>query len=341
MDLDRDVREKDFVFSAFGVSGREDAVRERIAEHVRPFADEVRIDANGSLICTKKGRKRGGKRIMVSAHMDTIGFVVTYIDERGFLRFAEVGGQPEAYLLGKRVVFENGAIGVIGTERAEFLRNLKKDKMFIDIGAADRAGAEALVKIGDTCAVHAPVARTGGILTGGWMDDRIGCFVLLEVIEAVKENPHDLFFVFTSQEEVGLRGARTSAYGVEPDLGLVVDITDSADLPEGEITGSSRMGKGAAVKVMDGGVLVQRPLVEFLCGLAAARGIPFQRDVLRAGSTDARAIQLSRNGVPTGGVSIPTRYIHSSGEMCAMSDVEACVRLATCFCEQDEIPLLG
>ena len=201
---------------------------------------------------------------MVSAHMDTIGFVVTYIDERGFLRFAEVGLQPEAYLLGKRVVFENGAIGVIGTERAEFLKNLKKDRMFIDIGAADRASAEARVKIGDTCAVHAPVARTGEILTGGWMDDRIGCFVLLEVIETVKDNPHDLVFVFTSQEEVGLRGARTSAYGVEPDLGLVVDVTDSADLPEGEITGSSRMGKGAAVKVMDGGVI----------GSAAAGGVP-------------------------------------------------------------------
>jgi endoglucanase len=340
MDLRKDVREKDFVFSSFGVSGREEAVRERIAEHVRPLADDVAIDTAGSLICLKKGHKRGRKRIMISAHMDTIGFVVTYVDERGFLRFAEVGGHPEAYLLGKRVVFENGAIGVIGTEKPEFLKNLKKDRMFIDIGAVDRASAESRVKIGDTCAVHAPVAQTGEILTGGWMDDRIGCFVLLEVIETVKDNPHDLLFVFTSQEEVGLRGAKTSAYRIEPDLGLVVDVTDSADLPEGEITGSSRMGKGAAVKVMDSGVIVQKSLVDFLCGLASARGIPFQKDVLRAGSTDTHEIQLSRSGVPAGGVSIPTRYIHSSGEMCALSDVEACIRLVAGFCENDKNPLL-
>jgi endoglucanase len=173
------------------------------------------------------------------------------------------------------------------------------------------------------------------------MDDRIGCFVLLEVIEAVKDNPHDLHFVFTSQEEVGLRGAKTSAYRVEPHLGLVVDVTDSADLPEGDITGSSRMGKGAAVKVMDSGVIVQRALVDYLCELAAASGIPFQKDILRAGSNDTHEIQLSRSGVPAGGVSIPTRYIHSSGEMCALSDVEACIGLVVGFCENDKNPLLA
>jgi putative aminopeptidase FrvX len=341
MDVMRDIRKKEFIFSAYGVSGREEAVRERIAGHVRPFVDDVLLDVTGSLICVKKGKKRDRKRIFVSAHMDTIGFVITYIDERGFLRFSEVGGQPEAYLLGKRVVFENGTIGVIGTEKAEYLKNLRKDKMFIDIGAKERAEAERLVKIGDTCAVHAPVAQAGGIVTGGWMDDRIGCFVLLEVIEAAKETPHDLFFVFSSQEEVGLRGAKTSAYRVEPDLGLVVDVTESADLPEGDITGSSHMGKGAAVKVMDNSVIVQKSLVDYLCGLAAAHGIPFQRDVLRVGGTDTHEIQLSRSGAIAGGVSIPTRYIHSAGEMCALSDVQACIDLVARFCEDEKNPCLA
>jgi endoglucanase len=120
-----------------------------------------------------------------------------------------------------------------------------------------------------------------------------------------------------------------------------VDVTDSADLPEGDITGSSRMGKGAAVKVMDSGVIVQRALVDYLCELAAASGIPFQKDILRAGSNDTHEIQLSRSGVPAGGVSIPTRYIHSSGEMCALSDVEACIGLVVGFCENDKNPLLA
>jgi endoglucanase len=341
MDLKKAVREKQFVFSSFGVSGREDAVREKIAEHARPRVDEVVADSTGSLTCLKKGRGRAAKRIMISAHMDTIGFVATYIDENGFVRFADVGRQPEAYLLGKRVVFENGVIGVVGTEKAEFLKSPKKERMFIDVGAESRRHAESLVKVGDVCAVHSPVALSGGVLTGGWMDDRIGCFVLLEVIGLVKDNPHDLLFVFTSQEEVGLRGARTAAYRLQPDLGLAVDVTDSADLPEGDITGSSRMGKGAAVKVMDGGVIVQKALVDRLCGLAASGGIPCQKDILRAGSTDAHEVQLSRGGVPAGGVSVPTRYIHSPGEMCALSDVEACIRLVAAFCEDGENPLLA
>ena len=336
-----DFKGKEFVFSAFGVSGREDCVRERIASHAGRLVDEILNDATGSLICVKKGKNHGRKKIMLSAHMDTIGFVVTYIDERGFLRFSEVGGQPEAYLLGKRVVFESGTIGVIGTEKAEYLKNLKKDKMFIDIGARDAGEAGKLVRIGDTCAVHAPAVQTGGVITGGWIDDRIGCFVLLEVLERVGEHPHDLLFVFSSQEEVGLRGAKTSAYKLEPDIGLVVDVTDSSDLPEGEITGSSAMGKGAAIKVMDGSVIVQRDLVDYLCALAEKYGIPYQRDVLRHGGTDTHEIQLSRGGVIAGGVSIPTRYIHSAGEMCAEADVQACVDLTTKFCLEENNPFLG
>jgi endoglucanase len=331
------IENKDFIFTAFGVSGREDKVRGKIEQFAKTRVDKISYDTTGSLICLKKGKGKKPRKVMVTAHMDTIGFVVTYIDERGFLRFSEVGYQPEVYLLGRRVIFENGTIGVIGIEKHEDKKNLKKDKMFIDIGAGDRGQTAKKVKVGDMCAIYSPYTVTDCVITGAWMDDRIGCFVVLEVMENVKNNHNDIIFVFSSQEEVGLRGAQTSAYRIEPDVGLAVDVTDSSDLPEGDRFGTSVIGKGAAIKLMDRSVIVQKKFVEYLVNLAEKNRIPHQRDVLTIGGTDTHAIQLSRGGAVAGGVSIPTRYVHSSGEMCALSDVQACVDIVLRFCEQEEV----
>jgi endoglucanase len=183
------------------------------------------------------------------------------------------------------------------------------------------------------CAVYAPFTATDRIVTGGWMDDRIGCFVLLEVLTRLKNPKHDIYFVFSSQEEVGLRGATTTAYRIEPDLGIAVDVTISSDLPEGEPIGSSSLGRGAAIKFMDRSVIVPRKLALYLEDLARKHGIPHQRDVIRQGGTDAHAMQLSRGGVLAGGISIPTRYVHSSGEMCVLDDVRACIDLVCRVCE--------
>ncbi len=324
------LKNKNFIFTAFGVSGREEQVRNEIERFVGSRVDEIVHDATGSLICRKKGK--GSRRIMISAHMDTIGFVITHIDERGFLRFAEVGGQVEVYLLGRRVIFENGRIGVIGIEKLEKGKVLQKERMFIDIGARSMKEAASQVHIGDMCAVYAPYAVTDRIITGGWMDDRIGCFVLLEVIETLKDTPNDLYFVFSAQEEVGLRGATTTAYRIEPHIGIAVDVTFSSDLPEGDRIGSSVLGKGAAVKFMDQSVIVPRKLARYLVSLAEKRGIPHQHDIIRRGGTDAHAMQLSRGGSLAGGISVPARYIHSSGEMCALDDVQACIDLASAVC---------
>jgi len=324
------IKNKGFVFSSFGVSGREETVRDEIESFVRPFVDEVFVDTTGSLICRKKGS--GSQRVMISAHMDTIGFVVTHIDEKGFLRFSEVGGQVAVYIPGRRVVFENGQIGVIGVEKLEKGKSPSKEHMFIDIGAQSMGEASMHVMVGDMCTVFAPFAVTDTIITGGWMDDRVGCFVLLEVIEKLKNSKNDFYFVFSAQEEVGLRGATTTAYTLKPHIGIAVDVTPSSDLPEGDRIGSSGLGKGTAVKFMDSSVIVPKKLTRYLANLAEKRGIPYQHDVIRQGGTDAHAIQLSRSGVLAGGISIPARYIHSSGEMCALSDIQATIDLVHAVC---------
>jgi endoglucanase len=324
------IDDKHFIFTTFGVSGREEQVRERIEQHAAARVDEVIHDTTGSLICVKRGR--GPHRLMISAHMDSIGFIVTHIDERGFLRFSEVGHQIDVYLLGRRVIFENGQIGVIGIEKLEAKGKLDREKMFIDIGARNRSEAIRRVSPGDMCAVYAPCALNDRVITGGWLDDRIGCFVLLEVLSSLKRSPHHVYFVFSSQEEVGLRGATTTAYRMEPDVGIAVDVTIASDLPEGEHMGSSVLGGGAAIKFMDQGIIVPRRLALHIEELAEKKGIAHQRDVIRRGGTDAHAIQLSRGGVLTGGISIPARYLHSSGEMCALEDVKACIDLVRTLC---------
>ena len=336
MEYGMNFENKDFLFTAFGVSGREEAVRGCIESFVEPFVDEVFLDTTGSLICRKKGS--GSQRIMISAHMDTIGFVVTYKDDKGFLRFSEVGGQVAAYMPGRRVVFENGEIGVIGVEKFEKGKTPSKERMFIDVGAQAAGEAALKVSVGDMCTVFAPLARTDSIVTGGWLDDRIGCFVLLEVIENLKNSKNELCFVFSAQEEVGLRGATTAAYRLQPHIGIAVDVTPSSDIPEGERVGSSVLGRGAAVKFMDSSVIVPRKLAEHLCNLAAKRGIPYQHDVIRRGGTDAHAMQLSRNGAFAGGISIPTRYVHSTAEMCSLKDIQASIDLLHAVC-QDSMAL--
>ncbi len=329
------IEEKEFVFREFGVSGREENIKKSIETYASQLADEIIHDVTGSLICVKRGSGRNRKTLMLTAHMDTIGFIITYIDEKGFLRFSEIGSHPRAWLLGKTVIFENGTTGVMGIERKAHEKTLPVEKMFIDIGAKGESEALKRVRIGDVAAVYSPWRVNERVISGGWLDDRVGCLVLLEVMQNIKKFPNDLFFVFSVQEEVGLRGATTASYTIQPDLGLVVDVTASSDLPEGEPDGSCAFGNGAGIKIMDRSIIVPRRFSDFLCALAERNKIPYQKDVLRKGSTDAHAIQLSRGGVLTGGVSIPVRYIHSAGELCSVDDVLSCIRLVRSFCEED------
>ena len=274
--------------------------------------------------------KGSGKKVMFSAHADEIGVIVTYIDDDGFLRFSNVGGLNLLTLLGGRVRFANGVIGVIGKEKGE-LKDLTLDKLFIDIGAATKDEAQKKVSIGDFAVFHREFADLGQRLVAKSMDDRIGCAVLVEAIRRLDHSDHDLYFVFSAQEEVGLRGARTAAYSIDPDLGIAIDVTRTGDTPEAPRMDVS-LGKGAAIKVKDSSVIAHPKVKNLMVRLAEADQIKYQLEVLEAGGTDAGAIHLTKSGVPSGTISIPCRYVHSPSEMVDLDDVENCVKLILAIC---------
>jgi endoglucanase len=258
--------------------------------------------------------------------MDEIGVMVTYIDEKGFARFTRIGGVSPLTCVGSRVQFEDGRMGVIGIEKKRENRDKgpKLEQLYIDVGATGRA--DCPVRVGDSAVFVRPFTAQGTRLVSKAMDDRIGCAVLIEVLRRLEETPHDLHVVFAVQEEVGLRGARTSAYGIEPDIAIAVDVTDTGDTPE-SMPMAVELGKGPAVKVKDRGMIAHPRVRQLLVDRAEEAGIPYQLEVLEWGSTDAAAIQLVRAGVPAGCLSVPCRYIHSPSEMVDEADVENAVQL--------------
>ncbi len=310
---------------SYGPAGDEGPVRQMIEEEIKELADEVRVDALGNLIARKKGNGKG-KKVMLAAHMDEIGIIVTSIDDKGFLRFAPVGGWSPPTLLGKRVIFANGTSGVIHTEHLDDIKELKVTKLFIDIGASDKATASENVGIGDMAVFYGPLFDMGERWVAKAMDDRIGCVVLIETLRQLGACDHDVYFVFTVQEEVGLRGARTAAYGVDPEIGIACDVTRVGDTPKSHIMEVS-LGGGAAIKVKDSSLICHPALRKHLVEIAKENKIPYQLEVLERGGTDAAAMQLSRAGIIAGVISVPCRYIHSPSEMVDAGDVKACVDL--------------
>ncbi|MCI8304891.1 MAG: M42 family metallopeptidase [Lawsonibacter sp.] len=316
---------------AHGPSGDEGGVREKIAELARPLADEIVTDTLGNLIVRKKGT---GPRVMFAAHMDSIGFIITHIEKEGFLRVGRLGGVAPREAAYTAVRFKNGVRGVFVPEEKADLAKLKLDECFIDIGARDEAEARSLVQVGDTCVYDLPVRVQGSRVTGPYLDNRLSCAVLLCALERIQKPACDLYLVFTVQEEVGLRGARAAAWRAEPDMGVAVDVTDVDDTPGSEKYGTARLGRGAAIKVMDSSVICHPEIVARLEELARVEDIPVQRDIMRGGGTDAGAIHTTRLGVQTGGISIPCRYIHTPAETADLTDAEACVRLAAALAER-------
>ncbi len=316
---------------AYGPSGHEGQIRETIRREIEPFADKIWVDALGNLIALKKG-KGGGKRVLLAAHMDEIGLIISYVDEQGFLRFQPIGGVDVMTLVGGRVQFADGALGVIAPEkRREFKKEPDLTKLYIDIGATGRAEAQG--RLGQAVGFVRPFADLGQRIVAKALDDRIGCTVLVKVLHQLKDSPHDLYFVFSVQEEVGLRGARTSAYGLEPEMGIAVDITVAADTPEADKL-TMKLGAGPCIKVMDGDMLAHPGVKNLLINAAEAHGIPYQLEVLDRGTTDASAIQLARGGVPAGCVSIACRYYHTPSEMVDLTDVENAIRLLLAVLEK-------
>ncbi len=308
-----------------GPSGHEKALRDLVRAEIGGLADELRVDALGNMIARKGSRRDGGLRIMLSAHMDEIGIIATHIDANGFVRFTTVGGVSPMTCLGGRVRFLDGTPGVIGAERLEQYDKFPTlEQLFVDVGAT--SPADCPVRVGDMAGFDRSFLDLGERMVAKSMDDRVSVAILIETMRRLKDSPHELYFVFSTQEEVGLRGARVAAYGVDPDLGISVDVTRTGDTPK-----SARMavglGRGPAIKVRDDGMLADPRVVNLMVSAAERAGLPYQLEVLERGTTDAAAIQTTRAGVPAGCVSIPCRYIHSPSEMVDSGDVQNAVRL--------------
>ena len=270
---------------------------------------------------------RGAPLLMFSAHMDEIGVIVTHIDDKGFLRIAPVGGVAPHLLVGQRLRFKNGVLGTVHHEKIKELKELDWSKLYVDIGAADGDAAKKRLRIGDMACLHQPFVDLGGRYMAKAMDDRIGCAILVEVARRLPPSlPQGVCFVFSAQEEVGLRGATTAAYRLDPGYGFAVDVTMVGDTPEAPLMAVS-LGRGPAIKVKDRSLLCHPRVRELMVETAEKHGIPYQLEVLERGGTDAGAIHLSREGVPSGAVSIPCRYVHTPSEMVDAGDVEHAVEL--------------
>ena len=314
---------------AYGPTGNEYHVAEIIKGMIAPYVDEMKMDAMGNLIAVKKGQE-GGKRLMLAAHMDHIGFVVTDIDEKGFARVHNVGGIRKANSLYRKVVFENGVCGILAAEdRDHNVADRDMTKLFIDLGAASKEEALKLVQPGDF-AVYAGefTELQNNLVAGTAMDDRAGCAIEIETLKRLGETKNEIIAVFTVQEEVGCRGAQAAAFDVAPDMGIALDVTLCGDTPKGPRI-AVKIGEGIAVKILDSSLICHPGVVKAMEEAAERAGAKYQREVLTAGGTDASSIQRSRGGVPSGVLSIPCRYVHSPNETVSLDDMENGVKLLT------------
>ncbi len=310
-----------------GPSGYESLIRTVVKAEVEPFADSVRVDALGNLIVQKGKGEPGGIKIMLAAHIDEIGVMASQVDENGFIRFTTLGGVRPYTCIGGRVRFLTGATGVISMEPLDDMTKLPTfEQLYIDVGLSSKE--DSPVHVGDVGTFERPYLDLGDRLVSKAMDDRIGAAVLIETLRQVKDTPHQLFFVFSTQEEVGCRGATTATFAIDPDLGLSVDVTGTGDTPRrSKVRMQVSLGKGPAIKVRDGGMLADRRVVDWMVCAAEKKGLPYQLEILEGGTTDARSMQIARAGVPAGCLSIPCRYIHSPSEMVDYQDVQNAVQL--------------
>jgi putative aminopeptidase FrvX len=319
---------------AVGVSGREDAVRQIIYEAVQPHVDEVRVDAMGNMITFKRGRGRDGLKVMLAAHMDEVGMMITGHDGDGWLKFQVIGGILDQILAGKRVQVGPDRIpGVIGlkpphlTRGSEETKIVARDSLVIDVGASSKEEAERIAPLGELATFLTPFIDLGPTLMGKAFDDRAGCSALVELVRG-EPFDFDLYAVFTVQEEVGLRGARVAAYAVEPDAAFVMDCTPANDIPkESDVSPNTALGKGPAIYILGGRTFSDRRLVDLLMQAGDAEGIPYQIRQPGGGGTDAGTIQLAREGVPVVSVSVPGRYIHSPAAIINRQDFQNTPRL--------------
>lgn len=325
--------------NAPGISGFEDEVRDLMISELKEYTDEINVDPLGNMIAVKKGDPSSTK-IMLAAHMDEIGLMVRYIDKEGFIKFSKIGGINDQMLLNQSVYIQSSkgnVTGVIGSKpphkikESERKQIMKYDNMFIDIGARNREEAEELVSVGDPVIIRQEFEKLqNGFVKGKALDNRVGCAVLIEVLKQAETNA-TIYGVGTVQEEVGLKGAKTSAFSVNPDMALALDVTISGDHPGiKEEEAPSKAGKGPAIILTDAsgrGLITPPQIKKLLISAAEEEKIPYQVEVSDGGTTDATSIHLTRKGIPTGVISPASRYIHTPVSVVCMDDVENAVKL--------------
>ncbi len=321
------------------VSGRENEIKPKIKELIKDFVDKIREDEMGNLIA-RIGN--GEKKIMIAAHMDEIGLMVKSIDDKGFLRFVKLGGIYDGTILNQRVVVhtkKGKVIGVIGSKpphkmkREEMEKVIKAEEMFIDVGAESKKEAEEElnIEIGNWITIDRDVAKLGkNKATGKAFDDRVGCAVLVKLAKEMSKNKDKIkdktiYLVFTVQEEVGLKGARTSTFEIDPDFAIAIDTNLPNDYPSADACDPPmKLGKGPAVTIIDAsglGIIVREDIVSFISNVAKKDEIPIQLDVSDSGTTDAAIINITKAGIPTATISVPARYIHTPVEVIDLRDV--------------------
>jgi len=326
---------------AAGVPGREETIREIVLDEYGRLAIESRVDPLGNVIAHKEGR--GGPKVMIAAHMDEIGFLVSHVDEKtGFLRIDPVGGFDPRVLMAQRVVVhtdDGDFVGVIGSKPIHILTDEERKKsmeikdLFIDFGL-DADKVKESVRIGDFVTLRQDFVEMGNVVNGKALDDRVGVYVMIEALKRIRDHEAEVYPVATTQEEVGLRGARVSGFGVEPDIAVAIDTTIACDVPgTDDHQQVTRLGEGVAIKVKDSASISNPKLVRHLRTLAEERDIPYQMEILPRGGTDAGAMQLSREGVAAVTLSIPSRYVHSVVECVHKDDIEATISLLTAYLE--------
>jgi putative aminopeptidase FrvX len=331
--------------NACGVTGRENQVRDLMAEMLKPYADEIQVDRMENVIAVKKGKPQAPK-IMLAAHMDEVGLMVKTITKDGFIQFSKMGGIDDRILPAQKVVVytKNTAYrGIIGSKPPHIQKDEERkkiitfDDLFIDIGAEGKEDAAKMgVAVGDPVAFDVQYTALGKeVAMGKAFDNRAGCVTMVETMRMLKETDCTVCAVGTVQEEVGLRGAATAAFGVDPDIAIVLDVTIAGDVPGvREFDTSVKVGKGPALTISDSGLITHPKILRWLLGTAEEEKIPVQLESGLLGSTDAARISVTRQGIPSGAISIPTRYIHSPVGIVSLKDVENCAKLAAAAIEK-------
>lgn len=316
------------------VSGNENLIFDVIETEIKDYVDELYTDNLGNIIAHKKG---DGKKLAYISHVDEVGIIANYVDEKGFVRFSCVGDINLNALVYNRVKFENGVVGLICDDRGENSnQKLTAKNAYIDIGADSKSEAMSMISPGDTAALMADFYNVNGKITSKSLDNRVGVYALIEAVKKIDYNSFDLYFVFSAQNELGMRGAKAAVYDIDPHIAISIDATPAGDIAEGSDSCVS-LGGGTVIKIMDGSIITHKGLRNSIVRIAQDNNVKIQYEINPSQTSDAGAVQNVGAGTATAAISIPVRYIHTPCELVKVDDIDSCIRLVCEISKKDFI----